>query len=60
MIILLLTFVTLFLAIFFPCLVVLHISEKNKQLGARMKLQRGPAEAEGDAAWRRSKQMILG
>jgi hypothetical protein len=60
MIILLLTFVTLFLAIFSPCLVVLHISEKKKQLEANIKADREPEHAESDAPWRRSKQMILG
>jgi hypothetical protein len=60
MIILLLTFVTLFLAIFSPCVVALDRYEKNKGLKASKQQRSGLTEARNEVAWRRSKQMILG
>lgn len=60
MVILLLTFITLFLAIFSPCLVVLDRYEKKRRLEAGMGIQNRRAEVENQAAWRRNKQTILG
>jgi hypothetical protein len=59
MIILILTFVTLFLAVFSPCLVILHKCEQTKELEACKYRQQGQIEAGNEAAWRRNKQMIL-
>ena len=60
MLILLLTFVTLFLAIFSPCLVMLDRWEKRKNLaGVKVSAEREIAAA-NERAWRRNKQMILG
>jgi len=62
MMILVLTFVTLFLAIFSPCLVILHRSEQTKGFSA-LKQQQGRIEARiearNEAAWRRNKQMLM-
>jgi hypothetical protein len=60
MIILILTFITLFLAVFSPSLVILHTCEQTKEFNAWKERQQGRIEAENDRAWRRSKQMILG
>ncbi len=62
MIILVLTFVTLFLAIFSPCLVILHRCEQTKGFNALQQQQgriEARMEARSDAAWRRNKQMIM-
>jgi hypothetical protein len=62
MIILVLTFITLFLAIFSPCLVILQKSEQAKEIDAlqrQLQLQRTRIEAREDAMWRRNKQMIM-
>ena len=49
MIILVLTFVTLFLAVFSPCLVILHKSEQTKELDALKQQQQRTAEPDGGA-----------
>lgn len=62
MIILVLTFITLFLAIFSPCLLILEKSTQTKEIDAlrqQLQLQQAPIEAREDALWRRNKQMIL-
>jgi hypothetical protein len=59
MIILVLTFITLFLAIFSPCLLILHRLEQTKGFSAWKERQQVPAETGDDAAWRRNKQMLL-
>jgi hypothetical protein len=63
MIILVLTFVTLFLAIFSPCLVILHRCEQTKGFSAleeqRQDRIEARMEARQDSAWRRNKQMIM-
>jgi hypothetical protein len=62
MIILFLAFITLFLAVFSPCLVVLQKSVQTKEIDAlkqQLQLQRVRIEAREDATWRRNKQMIM-
>jgi hypothetical protein len=59
MIILVLTFITLFLAIFSPCLLILHRLEQTKRFSAWKERQQVPAETRDDVAWRRNKQMLL-
>lgn len=62
MIILVLTFITLFLAIFSPCLVMLHKSEQAKEIDSlrqQLQLEQARIEAREDVTWRRNKQMIL-
>jgi hypothetical protein len=58
MTILILAFITLFLAVFSPCLVLLHKSEQAKKIDA-LKLHRARLEAREDATWRRNKQMLM-
>jgi hypothetical protein len=59
MIILSLAFVTLFLAVFSPWLVILHKSEQAKEIQAlKLQLQR-QREGQQEATWRRNKQMIM-
>jgi hypothetical protein len=60
MIILILTFITLFLAVFSPSLVMLHKCEQTKEFNAWKERQQGRIEAENKRAWHRNKQMILG
>ena len=62
MIILALAFITLFLAIFSPCLVILHRCEQTKELDAwkqRYNRIEAKLETQKDATWRRNKQMIM-
>jgi hypothetical protein len=62
MIILALTFTTLFLAVFSPCLVILHRCEQTKELNAwkqRHDRIEAKLDAQNDAAWRRNKRMIM-
>lgn len=62
MIILVLTFVTLFLAVFSPCLVILQKCEQAKEIGAlkqQLQRQQNQIEARQQVTWRRNKQMIM-
>jgi hypothetical protein len=59
MIILILTFVTLFLAVFSPCVLILHRCEQTKGFNARKQRQQEQTGVDGEASWRRNKQMIL-
>ncbi|MGA1984068.1 MAG: hypothetical protein ABSG84_16585 [Acidobacteriaceae bacterium] len=59
LIILILTFITLFLAVFSPSLVFIHKCEQAKEFNAWKERQQGRIEAENERVWRRSKQMIL-
>jgi hypothetical protein len=60
MIILVLTFITLFLALFSPALVILHRCGQTKGFSDWKERQQDAMETADDAAWRRNKQMILG
>lgn len=60
MIILLHTFLTLFLAVFSLGLVMIHRLEQTKGIAARAESRTGRMEGEKDAAWRRRRQSLLG
>jgi hypothetical protein len=59
MIILVLAFLTLFLAVFSPCLLILQKSAQAKEIEALKRQLQLHVEAQEDAAWRRNKQMIM-
>jgi hypothetical protein len=62
MTILILAFITLFLAVFSPCLVILQKCEQTKEIGAlkeQLMRQQNRIQAQEHATWRRNKQMLM-